>query len=233
MAASNLASNPILFKKLPYDAEKDFAPVSQIAIVPAVLVVNPASPLQSAKDLIALARAKPGALNYGSVGNGSGNHLVTEMFAHAAGLQLEHVPYKSAASFMTDLSSGRLSFVFATIPAAYAFISGGRVRALAVSSLKRSSTLPDIPTIAESAIPGFEVNTWSGALMPAGTPARVVARFNAAIASAVQQPQVRERLKTVGAEPAGGTPEQMGKFLSVEIRRWINLAKVVKFEVAN
>ena len=233
MAASNLASNPILFKKLPYDAEKDFAPVSQIAIVPAVLVVNPSSPLQSAKDLIALARAKPGALNYGSVGNGSGNHLVTEMFAHAAGLQLEHVPYKSAASFMTDLSSGRLSFVFATIPAAYAFISGGRVRALAVSSLKRSSTLPDIPTIAESAIPGFEVNTWSGALMPAGTPARVVARFNAAIASAVQQPQVRERLKTVGAEPAGGTPEQMGKFLSVEIRRWINLAKVVKFEVAN
>ena len=109
----------------------------------------------------------------------------------------------------------------------------GKIKILAITNAERYKAMPDIPTIAESAIPGFEVNTWSGALMPAGTPARVVARFNAAIASAVQQPQVRERLKTVGAEPAGGTPEQMGKFLSAEIRRWINLAKVVKFEGAN
>jgi tripartite-type tricarboxylate transporter receptor subunit TctC len=233
VSASNLASNPILFKKLPYDAEKDFAPVSLIAIVPAVLVVHPSVAVNSAKDLIALAKAKPGVLNYGSVGNGSGNHLVTEMFANAAGLQLSHVPYKSAGAFMTDLASGRLNFVFATIPASYGFITGGRVRALAVSSLKRSSTLPDVPTIAESALPGFEVTTWLGALAPAGTPPTIVYRLNAAIVEAVQIPEVRERMKTVGAEPVGGTPAQMGAYLKSEIMRWTTLAKTVKFEVSN
>ena len=233
ISASNLASNPILFRKLPYDAEKDFAPVSLIAIVPAVLVVHPTSPMQSAKDLIALAKAKPGSLNYGSVGNGSGNHLVTEMFAHAAGLQLEHVPYKSAGAFMTDLASARLNFVFATIPAAYGFITGGRVRALGVSSLKRSSTLPDVPTIAESAMPGFEVNTWLGALMPAGTPPPVVNRMHAAVIDALKAPELRERLKTLGAEPVGSTPAQMGMHLKAEIARWTTLAKTVKFEVSN
>jgi tripartite-type tricarboxylate transporter receptor subunit TctC len=233
VTASNLASNPILFRKLPYDAESDFAPVSLIAIVPAVLVVHPSSPVRSAKELIALAKAKPGALNYGSVGNGSGNHLVTEVFANAAGLQLEHVPYKSAGAFMTDLVSGRLNFVFATVPAAHAFITSGRVRALAVSSVKRSSTLPDVPTIAESAIPGFDVNTWLGALMPAGTPARVVSRMHAAIAEAVRAPEVRERMKVVGGEPVAGTPAHMGAHLKTELTRWRTLAKTVKFEVAN
>jgi tripartite-type tricarboxylate transporter receptor subunit TctC len=233
VTASNLASNPILFRKLPYDAEKDFAPVSLIAIVPAVLVVHPSSPVRSAKELIALAKAKPGVLNYGSVGNGSGNHLVTEVFANAAGLQLEHVPYKSAGAFMTDLVSGRLNFVFATVPAAHAFITSGRVRALAVSSVKRSSTLPDVPTIAESALPGFDVNTWLGALMPAGTPASVVNRMHAAIAEAVRLPEVRERMKVVGAEPAGSTPVQMSAHLKTELTRWQTLAKTVKFEVAN
>ncbi len=233
VSASNLASNPILFKKLPYDAEKDFAPIALIAIVPAVLVVPPSSSLHSAKDLIALAKAKPGTLNYGSVGNGSGNHLVTEMFANSASLQLSHVPYKSAGAFMTDLVSGRLDFVFATIPAAHAFISSGRVRALGVSSLKRSSTLPDVPSIAESAIPGFEVNTWLGALAPAGTPPKVLARLNAAILEALRTPGMGERLKTLGAEPVGSSPAQMGTYLTSEIARWTNLAKTVKFEVSN
>ena len=233
VSASNLASNPILFKQLPYDAEKDFAPISLIAIVPAVLVVQPGSPLHSAKDLIALAKAKPGTLNYGSVGNGSGNHLVTEMFANAASLQLSHVPYKSAGAFMTDLVSGRLDFVFATIPAAYAFISSGRVRALGVSSLKRSRTLPEVPSIAESAIPGFEVNTWLGALAPAGTPPKVVARLNTAIIEALRAPGMGERLKNLGAEPVGSSPAQMGTHLTAEIARWTRLAKTVKFEVSN
>lgn len=233
ISASNLASNPILFRKLPYDAEKDFAPVSLIAIVPAVLVVHPSVAVKSANDLIALAKAKPGVLNYGSVGNGSGNHLVTEMFANAAGLQLSHVPYKSAGAFMTDLMSGRLNFVFATIPAAYGAITSGRVRALAVSSLKRSSTLPDIPTIAESALPGFEVNTWLGALVPHGTPASVINRLNGAIVDAVQKPEVRERMKTVGGEPVGSSPAQMATYLKAELTRWSTLAKTVKFEVSN
>ena len=233
IVASNLASNPILFKKLPYDAETDFAPVSLIAIVPTVLVVHPSLPVNSAKDLIALAKAKPGALNYGSVGNGSGNHLVTEVFSNAAGLQMEHVPYKSAGAFMTDLAAGRLTFAFATIPAAHAFISSGRVKAIAVSSQKRSSALPDLPTIAESAIPGFDVNTWLGALMPAGTPASAVNRFNAAIVQSLQLPEVRERLKTVGAEPVGSNPAQLAAYLKSEITRWKTLARTVKFEVSN
>ena len=233
VVASNFASNPILFKKLPYDAVKDFAPVSLIAIVPAVLVVHPTAAMNSAQDLIALAKAKPGALNYGSVGNGSGNHLVTEVFANAAGLQLEHVPYKSAGAFMTDLASARLTFVFATIPAAYAFITSGRVKALGVSSLNRSSTLPDVPTIAESAIPGFDVNTWLGALVPAGTPPKVINRLNAAIVDAMKSPELRERLKTLGAEPVGSSPAQLATFLQTELTRWTTLAKTVKFEVSN
>ena len=233
VVASNLASNPILFRTLPYDAQKDFAPVSLIAIVPTVLVVPPALPINSAKDLIALAKAKPGALNYGSVGNGSGNHLVTEVFANAAGVQMVHVPYKSAGAFMTDLAAGRLTFAFATIPAAHAFIANGRVRAVAVSSVKRSSTLPDVPTVAESGLPGFDVNTWLGALMPRGTPAAIVNRFNAAIQSALQVPEVRERLKTVGAEPVGGTPAQLAGHLKTELARWTTLAKTVKIEVSN
>ena len=233
LVASNFASNPILFRKLPYDAEKDFAPVSLIAIVPAVLVVHPGSAMNSAKDLITVAKAKPGTLNYGSVGNGSGNHLVTEVFANAAGLQLEHVPYKSAGAFMTDLASARLSFVFATIPAAHGFISSGRVKALGVSSLKRSSTLPDVPTIAESAIPGFEVNTWLGALLPVGTPPSVVNRMNAAIVDALQVAELRERLRTLGAEPVGSSPAQLATYLKSELGRWTTLAKTVKFEMSN
>jgi tripartite-type tricarboxylate transporter receptor subunit TctC len=233
VVASNLASNPILFKTLPYDAEKDFAPVSLIAIVPTVLVVHPSLPVQSAKDLIALAKAKPGALNYGSVGIGSGNHLVTEVFANTAGLQMEHVPYKSAGAFMTDLAAGRLSFVFATIPASYPFIMNGRVKAVAVSSLKRSSTLPDVPTIAETAIPGFDVNTWLGALMPAGTPASIVSRFNAAIVKALELSDVRERLRTAGAEPVGSSPAQLAAYLKSELSRWMKLAQSVKFEMSN
>jgi tripartite-type tricarboxylate transporter receptor subunit TctC len=231
--ASNFASNPILFKTLPYDAEKDFAPVSLIAIVPTVLVVHPGVPVSSAKDLIALAKAKPGALNYGSVGNGSGNHLVTEVFANAAGLQMEHVPYKSAGAFMTDLAGGRLTFVFATIPASHPFITSGRVKALAVSSLKRSSTLPDVPTIDESAIPGFDVNTWLGAFVPTGTPAKVVQRLNAAIVSALQVAEARERLKTLGGEPVGSSPTELASYLKSELSRWVTLAKTVKFEVSN
>ena len=233
IAASNLASNPILFRTLPYDAEKDFAPVSLIAIVPAVLVVHPGSPVNTTKDLISLAKSKPGSLLYGSVGNGSGNHLVTEVFANAAGLKLEHVPYKSAGAFMTDLASGRLNFVFATIPAAYAFVSSGRVRAVAVSSIKRSSTFPDLPTIAESAIPGFDVVTWLGALMPTGAPLPAISRMNRAIREAVVTPEVRERMKVLGAEPVGSSPAQMALHLKSELTRWTTLAKTVKFEVSN
>lgn len=232
-AASNLASNPILFKKLPYNAEADFAPVSLIAIVPTVLVVHPSLPVQSVKQLIALAKAHPGELNYGSVGYGSGNHLTTEVFINAAGLKVEHVPYKAAAAFMTDLIAGRLTFVFATIPAAHSHIASKRVRALAVSSQKRSAALPGVPTVSEAAIPGFEVNSWLGIFLPAGTPAKVVDRLNAATTKALQNPKVKEVLASAGAEPVGGTPAQLGAHLKIELARWEKLARTVTFKVAD
>lgn len=232
MPASNLASNPILFRKLSYDAQVDFAPVTLVAIVPTVLVVHPSFPAQSVKDLIAMAKAKPGSLNYGSVGNGSGNHLTSEMFSHVAGVRAEHVPYKSAAMVMTDLASARLSFVFATIPAARNFIAAGRIRALAVSSAKRLATLPDVPTVAEAALPGFEVNSWLGWFVPKRTPRPVIDRLNAAVVDALKRPDIRERMSAVGAEPVGGTPEQLGAYFKGELDRWATLAKTVKFEIA-
>lgn len=232
MPASNLASNPILFRKLPYDAEKDFAPITLVAIVPTVLVVHPSFPAHSVKELIAMAKAKPGSMNFGSVGNGSGNHLTAEMFSHVAGVRAEHVPYKSAAMVMTDLASARLSFVFATVPAARSFIAAGRIRPLAVSSLKRLATLPDVPTVAETALPGFEVNSWLGLFVPRRTPRPVIDRLNSVVVDVLKQPDVRERMSAVGAEPAGGTPEQLDAYLKGELNRWSTLAKTVKFEVS-
>lgn len=232
-AASNLAANPILFRKLPYDAEKDFAPVSLVAIVPTVLVVPPSLPVHSVKELIALAKAKPGAMNYGSAGNGSGNHLTTEVFLNAAGgLKAEHVPYKAASASMTDLAGGRLTFVFATIPSAKGFIDSGRLRALGVSSIRRSAALPNVPTVAESGVPGFDINTWLGILVPTGTPAAIISQLNAATIKALQNPEARDLLKTLGAEAVGSTPAQLGTHLKSEIAMWIKLAQKVKFEVA-
>lgn len=232
MPASNFASNPILFRKLPYDAQKDFSSIILVAIVPTVLVVHPNFPAQSVKDLIALARSKPGQLNFGSVGNGSGNHLTAEMFSHVAGIRAEHVPYKSAATVMTDLASARLSFVFATLPAARGFIASGRLRPLAVSSLKRVGTLPDVPTVSEVALRGFEVNSWLGLFVPKRTPRPVIDRLNGVFADVLKQPDVRERMDAVGAEPGGGTPEQLDTHLARELDRWVTLAKTVKFEVS-
>jgi tripartite-type tricarboxylate transporter receptor subunit TctC len=232
-AASNLASNPILFRKLPYDAEKDFAPVTLVAIVPTVLVVHPSLPVQSVKQLIALAKAQPGALNYGSVGNGSGNHLTTEVFSSATGIKVEHVPYKSAGASMTDLIAGRITFIFSTIPAAHAHLASKRVRAVAVSSARRVAALPDVPTVAESGVPGFDVNTWLGMLVPAGTPARNIDRLNAATLKALQQPKAREVLTAAGAEPVGSTPAELGAHLKMELARWKKLAETVSFTVAD
>ena len=166
----SLAFNAWLYKSLPYNAVRDLAPVSQLASLPFALLLHPSVAAKSVPELVALARARPGGLNYGTVGSGSGNHLTTVVFSHAAGVQAEHVPYKSASANMTDLASGRLTFSFATIPAAYQFIKAGRVRALGVSSLQRSSALPEVPTVAESGMPGFIVNGWYGMVYPAGVP---------------------------------------------------------------
>ena len=232
-AASNFASNPILFRKLSYDTEKDFEPVSLIAIIPTVLVAGPALPVTSAKELIALARSKPGALNYASVGNGSGPHLTAEVFRDMARLQVEHVPYKGAGAALVDLAAGRVSFMFATTTSARPFIADGRLKPLAVSSRKRSAALPDVPTLDEAALPGFDVNIWLGILAPRGTPPSHVDKLNKAVRQALQDPRIEEQFKRLGAAPAADSPAEFRAHIRREFNRWANLAKTVKFEVAH
>jgi tripartite-type tricarboxylate transporter receptor subunit TctC len=227
-----LAANPVLFKNVPYDSVKDLAPVSLLATVPTVLVVNPGFSAASVSELIAQAKAKPGALNYGSAGNGSGNHLTTEVFMHAAGIRAQHVPYKGGGAVMADLVGGQINFVFAVLPTAHPFITSGKLRALAVTSPQRNSALPNVPTVAEAAaLPGFSVMEWLGLFTTAGTPAPVIERLNAAASKALQHPDVVERFKALGAEIAGGPPARLDTYYKGELNRWATLAREVKFQV--
>jgi tripartite-type tricarboxylate transporter receptor subunit TctC len=226
-----LAANPVLFRNVPYDSVKDLAPVSLLATVPTVLVVHPGFAAASVNDLIAQAKAKPGALNYGSAGNGSGNHLTTEVFMHAAGIRAQHVPYKGGGAVMADLVGGQINFVFAVLPTAHPFITSGKLRALAVTSPQRNGALPGVPTVAEAALPGFSVLEWLGLFTTAGTPAPVVERLNTAASKALQNPEVVERFKALGAEVAGGPPARLDAYYKGELNRWATLAREVKFQV--
>jgi tripartite-type tricarboxylate transporter receptor subunit TctC len=232
LATNAFAANLILFRKLPYDAQKDFAPVTLVSTVPTVLVVHPGVQANSVSELIAAAKANPGKLNYGSAGNGSDNHLTAEVFNHAVGISVQHVPYKGGGAVMTDLMGGRVDYVFAVLPTAYPFITSGKLKALAVTSARRNPALPDVPTIAEAVLPGFNVNAWLGLFVPAATPPAIVDKLNAAAVKAVQSPDVTERLTKMGVEVVGSTPAAMASYLASELNRWTTLAKQVKFEVA-
>ena len=226
-----LSANPILFRKVPYDAAKDLAAISLVSTVPTVLVVHPSVAANSVPELIALAKARPGGLNYGSAGNGSGNHLTAEVFKNATGIDVQHIPYKGGGAVMTDLVGGQLSFVFAVMPTAYPYIKSGKLRALGVSSLRRNAALPDTPTIAEG-IRGFNVAEGMGLFAPAGTPAAIIERLNAAASKVLQIPDVAEKLQALGSEVRGGAPDQLDIYLKSETARWARLAQDVKFEVA-
>lgn len=232
-ATTALAAQPILFRKLPYQADKDFTPVSLVILAPTVLVTHPSIPARSVKELIALAKARPGALNYGSAGNGSDNHLTAEVFKHAARIDVQHVPYKGGGAVMADLAAGQIAFVFSTIPTAHAFIQTGRLRALAVSGGERNGSLPEVPTVAESGLPGFNVNAWLGIFGPAALPGQATERLHAATARTLQRPEVAKRVANLGMEVVGSTPAQMATHLKSELDRWITLAKQVKFELAD
>ncbi|VCU70942.1 Tripartite tricarboxylate transporter family receptor [Pigmentiphaga humi] len=233
LTSTALAANPILFKKMPFDAGKDLAPVSLLSTVPTVLVVNPALPVGSAKDLVAMAKAKPGALNYGSAGYGSDNHLNAAMFNAAAGIEAQHVPYKGGGAVMTDLVGGQISYVFAVLPTALPFVSSGRLKALGVSGPERSGALPDVPTVAEAAgLPGFAVQGWVGIFAPRDTPRPVIDKLNAAASQALKNPELIGKLKAMGEDPKGGAPEALGGYFKEETERWSQLAAKVKFDVA-
>lgn len=228
-----LAANPSLFKKLPYDADRDFIPVSLISTMPTVLVVTPSISARDVKQLIALAKSKPGGLSYASAGNGSVNHLTMEVFRSMAGLNLVHVPYKGAAPALTDLMSGQVALMFATVTASQQYIKAGRMIALAMSSGKRSSALPDVPTMAEAGLPGFDVLEWQLLLVPARTPAAIVERLNTELVKALRNPEARERLTGLGADPVGSLPQEAVAFFRSELARWVKVAKEANIQAVD
>src|ERR1700686_270905 len=219
------AINPSLYSKMPYDHVKDFTPVILVAGVPNVLEVTPSLPVNSVADLIKLAKEKPGEINFASSGSGTSIHLSGELFKTMAGVDMTHVPYKGSAPALTDLMGGQVQVMFDNLPSALPQIKSGRLRAIAVTSLKRAPVLPDIPTINESGLPGFEASSWFGVLAPAGTPVAIVARINTEVNKWLQSPDAREKLLGQGAEAAGGSPEQFANHIRAESEKW---AKVVK-----
>jgi len=225
-AVATQAINPALYSKIPYDAAKDFAAVALVAQVPNILVVNPAVPVKSVHELIELARAKPGTLNFASGSTGSTGHLAGELFKTMAGVDMVHIPYKGAAPATTDLLAGQVQLMFDNLANALPNVKAGKLRALAVTTLARSPAVPELPTIAESGLPGFDLSTWFGLLVPAGTPPEIVAKLNAEVVRALNASDMRERLQRMGAEPpANNTPEHFAVFIRSEAAKY---AKVVK-----
>ena len=216
---------PGLKPGLPYDIEKDFVPVTFAAMFPIILVAHPSVPAKTIPELIAYAKKNPGKLAFGSAGTGGGTHLAGELFKAQAGVDLLHVPYKGSAPAMTDLLGAQVQLMFSDAPTALPHIKSGRVRALGVASPKRSPLAPDLPTIAESGVKGYEAYSWAGVVAPAGTPAPIVAKLNADISKALSQPDVKQRLFEEGAEAMPTTPEQFGKMLKAEIAKWTKVVK--------
>jgi tripartite-type tricarboxylate transporter receptor subunit TctC len=213
------AVNPNLHTKLPYDPVADFAPITLIASAPSVLVVHPAVPARTIEEFTALAKANPGKLNFASNGNGSSAQLAAVLYASMAGVRMVHVPYKGLAPALADLLSGEVQLMFSSMVAIIPHIKTGRLRALAVTGRKRSPLLPEVPTLEESGLRGYEAGSWYGILAPAGTPPQIVAKLNAGIVQALQQPAIRERLAAEGAEAIGGTPGEFAAHINAELAR--------------
>jgi tripartite-type tricarboxylate transporter receptor subunit TctC len=217
-------ANPSLHPKLGYDPVRDFTPISLVAIVPTILVVHPSVAATSVADLIALAKSKPGSLNYASSGTGTGTHLAGELFKNLAQLNMTHVPYKSAGTAITDLVAGQVQLMYSTLPSVLPLIKAGKLRALGVTTAKRSDAVPDVPAIGES-LKGYDVSTWFGVLAPGGTPRSIVALLAREIVKITAMPEFRERLVALGAEPVGNTPAEFADYIRSEIPKW---ARVIK-----
>jgi len=219
------AINQSLYPKLAFDPIKDFAPLTRVALVPNLLVANPAQPFKTVKELMAYAKANPGKVTFGSSGSGTSIHLSGELFKQMAGVDLQHVAYKGSAPAVNDLLGNHIAIMFDNMPSAISHVKAGKLRPLAVTTAQRSPALPDVPTIAEAGVPGYEATSWFGLLAPAKTPAPVVAKLNAAILKALADPDVKNKLLEQGAEPAGETPAQFAAFIASETVKW---GKIVK-----
>jgi tripartite-type tricarboxylate transporter receptor subunit TctC len=225
LVAPSLAISPSLYSKLSYDPVKDFAPVSLVATVPNVMITHPSVPARTLAEFIALAKTKPGRMNFGSGGNGTSNHLAGELFNIVAGVKLVHVPYKGVNLAMNDVLSGEVQLVVIGVPAASPHIKAGKLRALALIAPRRSPAIPEVPTAAEAGLPDFEVTTWYGVLAPAGTPRPVVTRLNAELVRIMHAPELKERLAALATDPATSTPEEFADYIKREIEKW---GKVVR-----
>lgn len=223
--ASTFAINPTLYKNLPYDQVRDFQPLSLIASTPFVLLLHPSIPARSVKELIAYAKERPGQLNYASGGMGNSGHLAGALFSTLAGVELTHIPYKGTGQAMPDLLAGRVQILFNSAIQAVTHVRQGQLRALAVTTTKRAAVLPDLPTVAEAGVPGYEFTSWYGALLPAGTPAPILAKLSAEARRAIQHPEFKARLAKDGAEAIGSTPQEFAKHLASEMARWAKVAQ--------
>ena len=224
-SAASISSAPAVYAKLPYDPVRDLAPIIQVANQPNVLTAHPSVPARTLKEFIALAKANPGKFNYGSSGIGASQHMTAELFAMLTGVKIEHIPYKGGTPAMTDLISGQIDFMFTPAPNAIAFVKSGKIRGIAVTSLKRSSALPELPTMDESGLKGFELLGWIGLLGPAGTPREIVDRLNADI-NKMLAGDIRPRLTDLGLDAVGGTPEQFAAFIRQDIAKYVKIVKV-------
>ena len=224
-SAASISSAPAVYAKLPYDPVRDLAPIIQVANQPNVLTAHPSVPARTLKEFIALAKANPGKFDYGSSGIGASQHMTAELFAMLTGVKIEHIPYKGGTPAMTDLISGQIDFMFTPAPNAIAFVKSGKIRGIAVTSLKRSSALPELPTMDESGLKGFELLGWIGLLGPAGTPREIVDRLNAEI-NKMLAGDIRPRLTELGLDAVGGTPEQFAAFIRQDIAKYVKIVKV-------
>ncbi len=222
--------NPSLYKTLPYDTQRDFVPVTNLVSGPALFVVHPSVPAHSVKEFIALAKSKPGTFSFASSGNGSPPHMAGEMFNAMAGIDMVHVPYKGNGPAYNDLIGGQVPVMFPNIATALQYVRSGKLRALAVTSKERTRLAPDLPTVAESGLPGFELNSWFGLLAPAGTPSAIVNRVQQDIAKFYQQAELRDKLMAQGVEPLANTPAEFGQQIQQEMNYWAKMFKVIKLK---
>jgi tripartite-type tricarboxylate transporter receptor subunit TctC len=231
MFTGSHAIHPSLYKNMPYDLTRAFVPVTMTSDSQSVLMVHPSVPARTVKELIALAKASPGRLNFSSGGPGSGSHMAMELFKSMAGINMTHIPYKGGAPAVMDIAAGHIDLGFATMPIASPHIRSGRVRALAVSRLTRAIALPNVPTVAEAGLPGYEATNATGVLAPAGTPREIVVKLQQEIARILKLPDVRERLISLGTEPVGSTSEQFGEYIRGEIVKWAKVVKATGMEL--
>ncbi len=225
------ATNSLIYPKMPYDTVNDFATITQVANVPLILVVHPSLEAKSVADLIAILKAKPGQFNYASGGNGASQHLAGELFKHLTGTDVQHVPYKGSAASLPDLLAGRMTFMFADLPLVQPYIKDGRLRALAIAGRNRITQLPDVPTVAESGVPGYEASAWYALFAPAKTPVAIIDKLQRAIAKEFKNPDTQRRLDAMGVEAVAGTPAELRKFQASEIARWGEVVKAAGIRI--